>query len=104
MVSPFLAFVIGCCFGMFAMMVIVIHWADRKQRPMVKPPVETFPAKAGTFLRDMIHIQRTPQPERKPPTVASMPRSAGSWRRQKAAIERQHNSQQKERDRGIAGL
>jgi hypothetical protein len=75
----------------------------RRPRP-VKPPVETFPAKAGAFLRDMIHIQRTPQPERKAPTMASMPRSAGSWRRQKATIEREHNSKQKERDRGIAGL
>jgi hypothetical protein len=103
MVSPFLAFLIGCCFGMFTMMVIAIHWVDRKRRPAVKPPMETFPAKAGVFLRELVNLQSKPiEPKR--PGIAAVPRSAGSWRRQKAAIEREHNSQQKERDRGIAGL
>ena len=102
MVKMFLlGMLIGWLSG-FIPTVFMIWWL-RRPRP-VKPPTESFPAKAGAFLRDMIHIQRTPQPERKPPTVTSIPRSAGSWRRQKATIERQYNSKQKERDQRIAGL
>ena len=46
-------------------------------------------------------------PKLEPPKdypVTPMPRTAGSWRRQKAELERQHNSKQKDRDQRVAGL
>jgi hypothetical protein len=36
--------------------------------------------------------------------VTPIPRTVGSWRKQKAELERQHNSKQKERDQRVAGL
>lgn len=49
--------------------------------------------------------QAAPKPE--PPKdypVAPIKRTVGSWRHQKAELERQHNSKQKERDQRVAGL
>ena len=36
--------------------------------------------------------------------VAPISRVAGSWRKQKAELERQHNSRQRERDQRIASI
>lgn len=36
--------------------------------------------------------------------VAPIRRTVGSWRQQKANLEREHNSKQKERDQRVAGL
>ena len=36
--------------------------------------------------------------------VSPIQRTVGSWRKQKAELERQHNSKQKERDQRVAGL
>jgi hypothetical protein len=46
-----------------------------------------------------------PKPEApKDYPVTPIPRTVGSWRKQKADLERQHNSKQKERDQRVAGL
>jgi hypothetical protein len=43
-----------------------------------------------------------PVPAKKISNALPFPRSIGSWRKQRKELERQHNSQQKERDQRVA--
>lgn len=69
-------------------------------RPRVKSPTATEPR--GNLLLTTLLGRKPAPPESKRPEVSSIARSVGSWRKQKADLERQHNSQQRERDRRVA--
>lgn len=59
-------------------------------------------SKPGFSLRDLMRPAPKPQPKKMP--SAALPRNIGSWRKQKADLEREHNSKQKLRDQRFAGL
>lgn len=84
------------------LLLILQRWESRV--PLAKQADEGFLPKAGVFLKEMLgRGSNTPNLAAKP-TVGAVPRSPGSWRRQKATLEREHNSKQKERDLRVAGL
>lgn len=69
-----------------------------KARPIVVPEVK------ASGWRFPLFTKTEAKPEPKKPTMAAIPRTPGSWRRQKADLERQHNTRQKERDQRVASI
>jgi len=88
MVSPLLALLLGVVIGAALTLAIARYLLGRKLRS--EPAHKSNPA---AFFETLLGRKIPPAPKR--PEVAAMPRSAGSWRRQKAALERSHNSKQK---------
>lgn len=66
-----------------------------------KAPTTAEPKQSFSLL-DLVRSK--PQPQAKKMPTEALPRSIGSWRKQKAELERDHNSKQKERDQRYAGL
>lgn len=74
--------------GMLTAFVIDDRIFPRKPRP--HPANEGFKAMTERFRLPWQPLK--PAPKR--PELAAIPRSPGSWRRQKARLERKHNSNQ----------
>ena len=94
-------FLLGVVCGFVLMFVIAIQlWHSPEFRSQ-------YDRQRATKENKPFRLPWQAAPKLEPPKdypVTTMPRTAGSWRKQKAELERQHNSKQKERDQRVAGL
>ena len=94
-------FLLGVVCGFVLMFVIAIQlWHSPEFRSQ-------YDRQRATKENKPFRLPWQAAPKLEPPKdypVTPMPRTAGSWRKQKAELERQHNSKQKDRDQRVAGL
>ena len=97
MVSPFAAFMLGIVMGFLFCLAIDMQF-------LIKGRPRTTPASKSALPFRLPWQAPAVKPAAKPTAAGAIPRSPGSWRNQKANLEREHNSKQKERDQRVAGL
>jgi hypothetical protein len=94
MVSFLLGVIVGLYFGIG--IGVIGERVNLAQKPKVPPPFD--PAAKGNAIREFFGFKKTEYPGPPPKPMGTIPRTAGSWRRRRLELQKQHNTKQKERD------